>query len=340
VQKPKVVENRRLAHRGGQLPLADFPVTETCRRDNPWIVETPTETPKYWRRRPDEEPTLRAELDLVPDESRVLEIGTAAGHVTRALAKKGCTVVGVEIDAQQASLAAQASHGMLVGNIEQMDLDREVPDHFDVVLCGDVLEHLQDPGAVLRKLRRRLAPDGYLVVSIPNIAHGSVRLSLMEGRFSYTPYGLLDATHLRFFTLASIVDLFNQNGLYIRDLKRIRSGLFDSEIPIDVSKLKPSWVARLVEDSEATTYQFVFRALPSGHKNTLVDLEDPSFDPAQARRVFATEAMTKAWIAFHDASPRLGEARVWARLALETAPTARAALYWSASFLPRIFWRR
>jgi 2-polyprenyl-3-methyl-5-hydroxy-6-metoxy-1,4-benzoquinol methylase len=308
-------------------------------RDNPQAVQEHPETPKYWRSL-DEAPTIRAELDLVPDGARVLEIGTAAGHVTRALAQKGCAVVGVEMDAKQASLAAPACHRMLVGNVEELDLDQEVSDYFDVVLCGDVLEHLNDPGAVLQKLRRRLAPDGYLVVSIPNIAHGSVRLSLMEGQFAYTEYGLLDATHIRFFTLASLIGLFNDNGLFIRDMRRIRRGLFECEIPIDASRVNPSWIARLVGDSEATSYQFVFRALPSGQKNTIVDLEDPSFDPVQARRVFAAEAMTKAWIDLHSTPPRLSEARVWARLALQTSPTVRAALYWSVSFLPRILWRR
>jgi 2-polyprenyl-3-methyl-5-hydroxy-6-metoxy-1,4-benzoquinol methylase len=298
-------------------------------------VQDHTETPKYWCR-PDEDPTLRAELDLVPDGTRVLEIGTAAGHVTRALAQKGCTVVGVELDAQQASLAAPACRRMLVGNVEQLDLDEEISDHFDVVLCGDVLEHLQDPGAVLQKLRRRLAPGGYLVVSIPNVGHGSVRLNLMEGRFAYTQYGLLDATHVRFFTLASLIGLFNDNGLFIGELRRIRRGLFETEIPIDISRVDPSWIAQLVGESEATSYQFVFRALPSGQKNAIIDLEDPSFDPVQARRVFAAEAMTTAWIDFHSTPPRLREARVWARLAWHTAPSARAALYWIVSFLPGI----
>lgn len=302
-------------------------------------MQSETETRKYWST-PDTTPALRAELDLIPDGKRVLEIGTAAGHVTRALAQKGCPVVGVEMDPKQASLAAPFCRRMVVGNVEQLDLDQEVSDVFDVVLCGDVLEHLQNPGAVLQKLQRYLAPDGYLVVSIPNIAHGSVRLSLMEGRFAYTPCGLLDATHLRFFTLASIIGLFNDNGLEIRDLRRIRKGLFDSEIPLVVSRIQPSLVARLLDDSEATSYQFVFRAIPSGRKNAIVDLEDADFDPVQARKVFAAEAMTKAWIAFHDTPPRLDDARTWARLALETAPTAKAALYWSASFLRKLLWRR
>lgn len=296
------------------------------------------EAPKYWHE-PETVPALRAQLELVPDGTRVLEIGTAAGHVTRALTQKRCAVVGVEVEEHQATLAAPFCQRMVVGNIERLDLDQLVPELFDVVLCGDVLEHLQDPAAVLQKLRRRLAPNGYLVVSLPNIAHGSVRLSLLEGRFAYTPWGLLDTTHLRFFTLASIAALFNDNGLEMRDLRRIRLGLFESEIPVTASMIQPSVVVRLLEDSEATSYQFVFRAVPSETGNAVADLKDPAFDPVQARRLGAADAMTKAWIAFHGTPPRLAEARVWARLALLAAPTVKAALYWSLSFLPRPLWR-
>jgi 2-polyprenyl-3-methyl-5-hydroxy-6-metoxy-1,4-benzoquinol methylase len=303
-------------------------------------MDTDPETPKYWST-PDTDPTLRAELDLIPDGQRVLEIGTAAGHVTRALAEKGCPVVGVEMDVKQAAQAAPFCRRLVVGNIEELDLDQEVPDVFDVVLCGDVLEHLQDPGAVLQKLLRRLAPNGYLVVSIPNIAHASVRLSLLGGQFGYTPCGLLDATHLRFFTLASIVGLFNDNGLKIWDLRRMRKGFFDSEIRITASMIKPpSLVTRLVDDAEATTYQFVFRATPSGQKNALADLKDPDFDQGQARTLFAADAMRSAWIALHDTPPRWDDAKCWARLALETAPTAKARLYWGVSLLGGTLFRR
>jgi len=303
-------------------------------------MTTDPETPKYWST-PAIDPTLRAELDLIPDRQRVLEIGTAAGHVTRALAEKGCSVVGVEMDVKQAALAAPFCRRLVVGNIEALDLDHEVPEVFDVVLCGDVLEHLQDPGAVLQKLLRRLAPSGYLVVSIPNIAHATVRLSLLGGRFAYTPCGLLDATHLRFFTLASIVGLFNDNGLEIRDLRRMRKGFFDSEIPITPSTITPpSLVGRLVDDAEATTYQFVFRATPSGQKNTLADLKDPGFDQGEARTLFAADAMRRAWIALHDTPPRWDDGKCWARLALETAPSVKAGLYWGASLLGGTLFRR
>jgi 2-polyprenyl-3-methyl-5-hydroxy-6-metoxy-1,4-benzoquinol methylase len=294
--------------------------------------------PKYWST-PEDSPTLRAELSLIPDGSRVLEIGTAAGHVTRALAGKGCSVVGLEIDSEQARLASPFCRRMIVGNIEHLDMDREVAEQFDIVLCGDVLEHLQDPAAALEKLKRLLGPGGYLVVSLPNIAHGSVRLSLVEGRFTYSRYGLLDATHLRFFTLPTIVDLFNGVGLEVQNMRRTRIGLFESEIPLTPGTIEASSVVRIITDPEGTTYQFVFRAVPSNRKNALAELVDATFNPEDERKRFAADALIRSWKAFHDTPPRLEEARDWARLALRATPSPKAARYWAASFLPRAFSR-
>lgn len=301
-------------------------------------MSTEGSTPKYWTRVEDT-PTLQAELALIPGGSRVLEVGTAAGHMTQALVRKGCLVVGLEIDEVQARLAAPFCSRMIVDDIERLDLDTALPDKFDVVLCGDVLEHLRDPAVALAKLKRRLAPEGAVVASIPNVAHGSVRLSLLHGRFPYSQFGLLDATHLKLFTLESIVELFNSAGLEIRDVHRTRVGLFDSEIPLVPSRMGAEVVRRIVEDPESTSYQFVFRAVASTREARVVDFQDVTFDPVQERRRFAADAMTRAWIALHDYPPRLSDARAWARLALAAAPSVKACLYWAASLVPRVVWR-
>jgi O-antigen biosynthesis protein len=305
-------------------------------RDRAPLITTTFEwRPSYWAV-PEENETLRAELAMIPHGSQVLEVGPAAGHVTGALQRKGCEVTGVEINAALASMARPLSRRMVVGNIEDLDLDAEVPEEFDVVLCGDVLEHLTNPEAVLRKLKRRLTSTGYLVVSLPNVGHGSVRLSLLEGRFEYVQEGLLDATHLRFFTLDSIRELFNRNGLEIGDLHRTRAGFFETEIPLSPAGITASTVRRLLQDPEASTYQFVFRANPSGRSNSLADLQDAAFDPARERRRFAADCLKRAWGAFHAEGPDPIQARAWARLSLGTAPNFKAAVYWMVSLLP---WR-
>ena len=98
------------------------------------------------------------------------------------------------------------------------DLDREIPSLegvFDVIVYGDVLEHLADPLRVLVALNRHLAPGGHALVSIPNVAHLWIRLSLLFGRFDYLDRGILDSTHLRFFTDRSMRELLEEADLTI-----------------------------------------------------------------------------------------------------------------------------
>src|SRR5205814_6601101 len=89
----------------------------------------------------------------------------------------------------------------------------------------------------------------------------AVRLALLEGRFDYTPEGLLDETHLRFFTLDTIKDLFNQAGFVLVETRRTHVGIFESEIPLRREDFADDVVARIEADHDATTYQFVVKAL-------------------------------------------------------------------------------
>jgi SAM-dependent methyltransferase len=103
---------------------------------------------------------------------------------------------------------------VVCGDIETMELSWDDAS-FDVVICGDVLEHLADPWRALRRLSALLAPDGVVIASIPNIQNYRVIRGLLRGRWDYRERGLLDFGHLRFFTWRSIVQLFDQAGLEI-----------------------------------------------------------------------------------------------------------------------------
>jgi glycosyltransferase involved in cell wall biosynthesis/precorrin-6B methylase 2 len=144
-----------------------------------------------------------------PDE--VLEIGTATGCLTSEVAKLGCSVTGVEQDPEMAELARQYCRKMLVGNVETMDLSEL--GRYDAVIFGDVLEHLRNPRAVLERLSRLLKPGGKILISLPNVANIWVRLNLLLGRFNYSRVGILDETHLRFFTLKTAKQLAADSGL-------------------------------------------------------------------------------------------------------------------------------
>jgi 2-polyprenyl-3-methyl-5-hydroxy-6-metoxy-1,4-benzoquinol methylase len=142
---------------------------------------------------------------------RLLDVGAADGLLSRHLTGRGWKVTGIEADPAMAAAGATFCERMLVA-----DLNRGVPaleGLFDTIVCGDVLEHLADPRDVLRTLVAALAPGGDVVVSVPNVAHLWMRLSLLVGRFEYADRGILDRTHLRFFTQRTLDELLVAAGL-------------------------------------------------------------------------------------------------------------------------------
>jgi 2-polyprenyl-3-methyl-5-hydroxy-6-metoxy-1,4-benzoquinol methylase len=212
--------------------------------------------------------TLMAEL--VGHGKRVLDVGCATGDLAEVLAEHGCKVTGIEIDPEAARRAEERCDRVIVGDVEELDLGGRLGDEsFDAIVFGDVLEHLKDPLRTLARLKPFLSPEGYVVASIPNVAHGSVRLALMQGNFRYSSLGLLDNTHLRFFTRESVEQLFGDAGLSITDLRRTSLGIFETEVGVD-RELIPDEVLELVrEDPESSTYQFVLTAHRFGEAGTL-----------------------------------------------------------------------
>jgi len=151
---------------------------------------------------------------LVGNDKRVLEIGSGPGLVSERLARNGCNVYAVEIDPEKAEQAKKFCKAVFVGNVEEMELalSRE---SFDVILFGDVLEHLQHPEHTLERLKRFLKKDGRIVVSLPNVANWKVRAKLAAGKFEYEDWGILDRTHLRFFTRKTARKLIEDAGFEI-----------------------------------------------------------------------------------------------------------------------------
>jgi len=139
-------------------------------------------------RSPDDEPAAdtshRKVLDAVGGNKRVLELGSAIGDTTRRLSKRGCTVVAIERDPEGVVETTRWAERVLAADLDQEDFILDLAEErFDVIVAADVLEHLREPARVLRSLRGFLAPGGFVVASIPNVAHGAVRLALLEGHF-------------------------------------------------------------------------------------------------------------------------------------------------------------
>jgi O-antigen biosynthesis protein len=243
----------------------------------------------------DSDSTHARVVQLVGSDRRVLELGPATGHMTQVFAQRGCTVVGIEIDPEMAPEAERFAERVIVGDLDSLDLDAELgDDRFDVIVAADVLEHLRDPLSVLRRLRAFLSPGGYFVLSLPNVAHGSVRLALLQGHFDYRDIGLLDRTHLRFFTRQNIAEMLDEAELAITTLYRQMLPVANSEISFDDDAVPPEIRERLDHDPEAETYQFVLKAIPletEGLREVQRRIRDMADEIAQLRERTGEKAL-------------------------------------------------
>ena len=149
---------------------------------------------------------------------RVFEGGVSSGYFAKVLVDAGRIVDGAELDPVAAAEASSVCERVIVGDLSTVGRAELAPEYRAFVF-GDTLEHLADPVAVLRALRGHLATDGILVVSVPNVANWAIRLSLLVGRFRYTDRGILDRTHLRFYTKRTLVEMLGEAGFRVVDLK-------------------------------------------------------------------------------------------------------------------------
>lgn len=193
-------------------------MTERARAQNESAGATQARVDYYANERPEV-------ANLVPGSARfVLDVGCGAGGLGRALKsmRPGIQVRGIEIVSEQAMLARAVLDDVFIGSADDpMPPDWPMP---DCIVFADVLEHLVDPWSTLRSFRTRLAPGGTIVISLPNVAHWSVVRDLLAGRWEYRDAGLLDRTHLRFFTTRSAIELVEQAGFRVEQLQRIVDG--------------------------------------------------------------------------------------------------------------------
>jgi len=232
------------------------------------MTDTPTEqgnsAPRYDFERIDlDSGSVHADVvGLVGESRRVLEVGTATGYMSRALTERGCEVVGIELDPDMAERAGEFCERMIVGDAETLDLEHELEgERFDAIVTADVLEHLKEPLRLLQRLRPFLKADGYFVISVPNVAHGSVRLALLSGRFDYQDIGLLDSTHLRFFTRETLEQLLDEAELGLAELRRHERTLEASEVRFNADAISPEVMEEVNGDPDARTYQYVAKAI-------------------------------------------------------------------------------
>jgi 2-polyprenyl-3-methyl-5-hydroxy-6-metoxy-1,4-benzoquinol methylase/predicted nucleic acid-binding Zn-ribbon protein len=205
-------------------------------------------------------------LQFVSGPKRVVDFGCGPGNLARFLSQRGCTVVGVEINPESAVLAKEYCEDVIIADLDVASVLKLFPsDRFDIAIFADILEHLREPWRLLKESHQILRAGGFVTASIPNIAHGAIRLSMLKGDFDYQELGVMDNTHLRFFTRKTVEGLFEHAGFAIDEMSRTVAPVFEpSELVPIVRKadFPDNVVLNIQRDPEAVTLQFVVKAVP------------------------------------------------------------------------------
>lgn len=154
-------------------------------------------------------------IDLVGKDKKVLEVGCSSGYLSNIFKAAGCEVTAIEIDPEQAEKARPYCSRVITGSAEDAAVLGQADGSYDVILFADIIEHLMSPEKTIAHLLPFLKEDGCVIVSVPNIANWRIRLDLLLGKFHYAPEGIMDMTHVRFYTIETIRSLLENCGLRV-----------------------------------------------------------------------------------------------------------------------------
>lgn len=273
---------------------------------------------------------------LVRPGSQVLDLGAGPGQLGAYLRDRlGCVLDGVEAQPEAAAEAAFWYRQLECADLERLDLAACFPGRrYDFIICADVLEHLRQPGALLAQVSERLAPGGRLLASVPNVAYAGLIAELLAGEFRYRPEGLLDESHLRFFTLTSLRRLIEAHGLRVVAVDAAFRDWLDSEFTDrQPDAWPPALIRALLGRPDALVYQFLVSAVA-------VESPEPPETPAVASAFsspppelrFGCQLFWRTSDTVYQESAscvgwgRLGVARQTVRLPIPAQPTTLAGL--------------
>lgn len=216
-------------------------------------------------------------FELVKDKQTVLDVGCSSGNFGAELIdRKHCTVDGIDIDEKDVKLAQNKLRNAYVLNVETDALEH-LYGKYDVILMMDVIEHLVTPAPTLKKIAKLLKPAGSLIFSVPNMAHISVRLDLLLGDLDYRNTGLLDDTHLHFYSEKTLLRVLHNAG-YDVDTTKSTTVSYPKQL-VDL-KLKEAGLeassefAKMIEKTKGNIYQLIGTAQPASKDMQKISFPD------------------------------------------------------------------
>ncbi len=249
---------------------------------------------------------------LVAPGSQVLDLGVGSGALGRCLAAQGSTVDGVTLNPAERDEAAPAYRRLVVRDLEAPGWEQAFAgETYDHVICADVLEHLREPERVLRTCQQLLKPGGWLLISIPNAAYAGMVAELMHGNWNYGLEGLLDRTHLRFYTRRSFTRLLQAEGWQVERIEPIELTWYYTEFWTPFDQLPPAVARYLLAQPDASAYQLVFAARRADAAGASAETPVqaaavPAGDPAIHVAVFATQLVVNDGQGHEQRLPALG----------------------------------
>ncbi len=212
-----------------------------------------------------ERTSLSVIASQIPPNARILDLGCGSGAIGQYLMRQGpVTIDGLTISEDEAELARAVYRRVDVANLDNCDLIALFGQgQYDVIVCADVLEHVRGSERVLAQCAHLLAPGGKALLSIPNASYSGLIAELMAGEFRYRKEGLLDETHVRFFTRQTLLRFLQSGGWAIDNFEVIERVLNESEFQVAFDAMPPDVAAYLLALPDALTYQFIVSTHPT-----------------------------------------------------------------------------
>ncbi|WP_217593040.1 glycosyltransferase [Cohnella sp. GbtcB17] len=198
-------------------------------------------------------------LDQIEPNSKVLELGTATGYMTKYMKETlGCFITGIEMDSQSARIASQYCEELVLADLEDLSWFPKISNReFDYIICADVLEHLRNPSEVLLNAIKLLKKNGTVIVSVPNIGHNAIIMDLINGKFNYRKLGLLDDTHVKFFTRENLLNMLDEVELTPINITATFALPENTEFQQNYGLVSDGFRSSLTSNKDGHVYQFI-----------------------------------------------------------------------------------